>query len=133
MSPHAAFRLIARRWMCSGRVSRWNNSIVSGAQNRSFTLLSSTNCSAFELPLTSGCFASSFPSPPEDPLGSALLDLVTYEAVSSDTLESLCEYFDRLVETAPHLKNADITFSVKRSFLSFNNIYLTIKVYPISI
>lgn len=55
---------------------------------------------------------SSAPPPTEDPLGSALLDLVTYEAVCADTLESLCEYFDHLVETSPHLKYADITFSV---------------------
>lgn len=63
--------------------------------------------------------ASSFSAPPpEDPLGSALLDLVTYEAVCTDTLESLCEYFDRLVEGAPHLKNADITFSVRTTVAS---------------
>lgn len=63
------------------------------------------------LPVRAGL--SSFAgAPPEDPFGSALLDLVTYEAVCSDTLESLCEYFDHLVETAPHLKYADITFSV---------------------
>lgn len=55
---------------------------------------------------------SSAPPPGEDPIGSALLDLVTYESVCADTLESLCEYFDHLVETAPHLRNADITFSV---------------------
>lgn len=50
--------------------------------------------------------------PTRDQIGSALLDLVTYDTVSSDTLESLCEYFDDLVETSPHLRNADINYSV---------------------
>lgn len=48
----------------------------------------------------------------QDPVGTALLDLVSYETICSDTLEGLCEYFDELVESAPHLKNADITYSV---------------------
>ncbi|KAG4079098.1 hypothetical protein HA402_001069 [Bradysia odoriphaga] len=49
--------------------------------------------------------------PRTDPLGSALLDLVVYEAVCSDTLEGLCEYFDDLVESTPHLKSADVNYS----------------------
>lgn len=51
--------------------------------------------------------------PRTDPLGSALLDLVIYEAVCSDTLEGLCEYFDDLVESTPHLKSADVNYSVR--------------------
>lgn len=51
-------------------------------------------------------------TPPRDPLGSALLDMVTYEAVCNDTLEGLCEYFDDLVESTPHLKSADVGYSV---------------------
>lgn len=50
---------------------------------------------------------------PTDPLGSALLDLMTYEAICSDTLEGLCEYFDDLVESTPHLKSADVNYSVR--------------------
>ncbi|KAJ6638440.1 Frataxin like, mitochondrial [Pseudolycoriella hygida] len=49
--------------------------------------------------------------PRSDPLGSALIDLVSYEAVCSDTLEGLCEYFDDLVENTPHLKSADVNYS----------------------
>lgn len=52
------------------------------------------------------------PPSQQDPVGTALLDLVSYETICSDTLEGLCEYFDELVELAPHLKNADITYSV---------------------
>lgn len=52
-----------------------------------------------------------------DPLASALLDLVIYESVCSDTLEGLCEYFDDLVESTPHLKSADVNYSVRIFFL----------------
>lgn len=55
---------------------------------------------------------SAKPSTQEDPVGSALLDLLSFETICSDTLEGLCEYFDEIVELAPHLKNADITYSV---------------------
>lgn len=51
--------------------------------------------------------------PRTDPLGSALVDLVTYEAICSDTLEGLCEYFDDLVESTPQLKSADVNYSVR--------------------
>lgn len=115
MATSVARRLVGRRWMCSG--SAYNRNIITCAKPLGIpTSISLAKSSAFLLRGTTICCASSFPSPPEDPLGSALLDLVTYEAVSSDTLESLCEYFDRLVETAPHLKNADITFSVRIVF-----------------
>lgn len=58
-------------------------------------------------------YCTTFP-PTRDQLGSALLDIVTYETVSGDTLESLCEYFEDLVESSPHLRNADINYSVRR-------------------
>lgn len=41
-----------------------------------------------------------------------LLDLATYEDVSSTTLESLCDYFEGLVEADPKLQSADIEYSV---------------------
>ncbi|CAO1332013.1 unnamed protein product [Diamesa serratosioi] len=40
-----------------------------------------------------------------------LLDLATYEDVSSVTLESLCDYFEGLVEADPKLQLADIEYS----------------------
>ncbi|XP_055681105.1 frataxin homolog, mitochondrial [Lutzomyia longipalpis] len=46
-----------------------------------------------------------------DPIGAALIDLVTYETVCSDTLEGLCEYFEQLVEGTPHLKSGDVFYS----------------------
>lgn len=52
-------------------------------------------------------------TPKTDPVGTALLDLVIYEAACSDTLEGLCEYFDDLVESTPHLKSADVNYSVR--------------------
>lgn len=63
----------------------------------------------------SPCLHRSYCTPPRtDPLGSALLDLVVYEAVCSDTLEGLCEYFDDLIESTPHLKSADVNYSVRK-------------------
>lgn len=59
--------------------------------------------------------------PRTDPLGSALLDLVIYEAVCSDTIEGLCEYFDDLVECTPHLKTADVNYSVRTQLISSNS------------
>lgn len=59
----------------------------------------------------------------QDMVGTALLDLVSYETICSDTLEGLCEYFDELVELAPHLKNADITYSVSFSAILMPLLY----------
>lgn len=57
-------------------------------------------------------FSSSSSSNQPDPIGTALLDLVTYESICAETLEGLCDYFDELIETSVHLKNTDITYSV---------------------
>lgn len=40
------------------------------------------------------------------------MDLVTFESSCNDTLESLTDYFEELVETDPNLQNADIGYSV---------------------
>lgn len=37
---------------------------------------------------------------------------IDFEQVCNDTLESLFEYFDQIVEDSPQLDNPDITFSV---------------------
>lgn len=58
----------------------------------------------------------------QDPVGTALLDMVTYESICAETLEALCEYFDELVEASTHLKNTDITYSVSH--------YIQSKFYP---
>ena len=47
-----------------------------------------------------------------DFVGTQLLDLVTFETVCADTLESLCDYFEEIVESDPKLKSPDITYSV---------------------
>ncbi|XP_073943268.1 frataxin [Choristoneura fumiferana] len=39
------------------------------------------------------------------------VDPVVYEEICSETLESLCDYFEEVIEDAPHLKGADITYS----------------------
>lgn len=49
------------------------------------------------------------------------LDLQTFEKVCSDTLESLCDNFEEIVENVDHLKSADVSFGVNTiSFLYFD-------------
>ncbi|XP_065091265.1 frataxin homolog, mitochondrial [Ochlerotatus camptorhynchus] len=47
---------------------------------------------------------------PNDFIAASLIDSVTFETVCSDTLESLCDYFEHLVEEASFLKSADIIY-----------------------
>ncbi|XP_058443723.1 frataxin homolog, mitochondrial [Malaya genurostris] len=53
------------------------------------------------------CFSSMNPN---EFIATSLVDSITFEAVCSDTLESLCDYLEQLVEEANYLKNADITY-----------------------
>lgn len=69
-------------------------------------------------PQTLGNHNYNFSSQPPDFVGTQLLDLVTFESVCSDTLESLCDYFEDIVENDPKLQSPDITYSV-RTFLSY--------------
>lgn len=41
-----------------------------------------------------------------------LMDLVNYEAVSSEALEALTDYFEELVDADPKLNKSDIAYSV---------------------
>lgn len=50
--------------------------------------------------------------PPIDPIGKGILDINTFEVVCSDTIESLCDYFEELVESSAHLQKSDITYGV---------------------
>lgn len=43
---------------------------------------------------------------------SSTVESATYEKACEDTLESLCEYFEELVENASHLRDSDVTYSV---------------------
>lgn len=45
-----------------------------------------------------------------------LMDLLTFESLCSETLESLTDYFEVLVETDQRLKSADIEYSVSFKF-----------------
>lgn len=61
---------------------------------------------------TVGNLTSKFSSQPPDFVGTQLLDLMTFESVCSDTLESLCDYFEEIVESDAKLNAPDITYSV---------------------
>lgn len=37
---------------------------------------------------------------------------IEFELACNETLESLCDYFEQIVEDSPKLDNPDITFSV---------------------
>ncbi|XP_063703487.1 frataxin homolog, mitochondrial isoform X2 [Culicoides brevitarsis] len=50
------------------------------------------------------------PLPPSNNLDEALVDANTYEIVCNETLESLCDYFDEIVESNSSLKDADIIY-----------------------
>lgn len=41
-----------------------------------------------------------------------VVDEVTYERVCDETLESLTDYFEELIEDTSHLKNSDVTYGV---------------------
>lgn len=49
-----------------------------------------------------------------------LLDIATFEKVCDETLDSLTEYFEELVEAATHLKAADVYYGVSRFTLRTN-------------
>lgn len=52
-------------------------------------------------------------SGPSDTLeASESVDQVVFEEICNETLESLCDYFEEIVEESPNFKGADITFSV---------------------
>lgn len=48
------------------------------------------------------------------------VDPVVYEEICSETLESLCDYFEEIIDDAANLKGADITYSVSLSFRKKN-------------
>ncbi|XP_075971844.1 frataxin [Anticarsia gemmatalis] len=39
------------------------------------------------------------------------VDQAVFEDICNETLESLCDYFEEIVESAPNLKGADVTYS----------------------
>lgn len=61
------------------------------------------------------------------------MDLVTFEAKSTETLEALTDYFDELVESDPKLAKADVAYSVSVFILSgqinFLQIYVTLNYF----
>lgn len=43
-------------------------------------------------------------------------DTIDFEEICSETLESLSDYFEELIEGAPNLKGADVIYSVRFMF-----------------
>lgn len=44
------------------------------------------------------------------------VDQAVFEEICNETLESLCDYFEEIVDSSPNLKGADVTFSVSMLF-----------------
>lgn len=42
------------------------------------------------------------------------LDIATFEKLCDETLDSLTEYFEELVEAATHLQAADVSYGVRK-------------------
>lgn len=47
------------------------------------------------------------------------LDPITFEKICEETLESLSEYFEELIENSSHLNSADVSYAVSQVFLMF--------------
>ncbi|XP_030032675.1 frataxin homolog, mitochondrial [Manduca sexta] len=89
------------------RTSRW----LARRQINSFTPIALRQFAFSEIskPTTSVLpIARSFSSTPQS---SEHVDPAVFEEICSETLESLCDYFEELVEAAPNLKGADVTYS----------------------
>lgn len=50
---------------------------------------------------------------PNDFIATSLIDSVTFVAVCSDTLESLVDYFEQIIDETSTLKNPDVTYGVR--------------------
>lgn len=64
-----------------------------------------------------------------------LQDSVAFESICEETLESLCEFFDDLVEARTELRSADVSFGVSRSsFKTSLNLHFVFKfiMFPCS-
>ncbi|XP_035438984.2 frataxin homolog, mitochondrial [Spodoptera frugiperda] len=58
---------------------------------------------------TSLTFDRQFASTPSSQVSD--VDQAVFEEICNETLESLCEYFEEIVDSSPNLKGADVTFS----------------------
>lgn len=50
------------------------------------------------------------------------IDPALFEEICNETLESLTDYFEELIDDAPNLKGADVTYSVSKEF-SYHSCY----------
>lgn len=57
-----------------------------------------------------------------------LMDLLVYETLSTETLESLTDYFEQIVDTDAKLKSADVVYSVNFNSLQTLTNEIIIKI-----
>lgn len=51
-----------------------------------------------------------------------------FEEICNETLESLCEYFEEIIDQNNNLKGADVTFSVSLYFNFFHNLFTSLNI-----
>lgn len=96
------------------RTSRW----LTRRQINNLTPVILRHCSRISSKETRLTLDRQFSSHPPAPQVSEV-DPAVFEEICNETLESLCDYFEEIVESAPNLKGADITYSVSIRILNF--------------
>jgi hypothetical protein len=71
---------------------------------------------------------SVFSKSPEYSSDAPLMDLLKFEGLCSETLESLTDYFEEVVESDPKLSNADVAYSVSLTRISFDSTNLQLSL-----
>ena len=89
------------------RTSRW----LARRQINSVTPVLLRHCPRVSSKISSLSFDRQFSSSPPTPEVSDV-DQAVFEEICNETLESLCDYFEEIVDASPNLKGADVTFSV---------------------
>lgn len=95
------------------RTSRW----LARRQINSITPVLLRHYPRISLKPTSLSFDRQFASTPSSQVSD--VDQAVFEEICNETLESLCEYFEEIVDSSPNLKGADVTFSVSIHCLLF--------------
>ncbi|XP_053603807.1 frataxin homolog, mitochondrial [Plodia interpunctella] len=101
------------RWLARKQIDLIPNAVV---RVRSFSFLDQNQ---------SFIYQRNFASSSDNVERSKVLDQAVFEEICNETLESLSEYFEELVEQAPNLKGADITFSDGVLTVALGNSYGT--------
>ncbi|XP_072939618.1 frataxin homolog, mitochondrial [Epargyreus clarus] len=88
------------RWLALRKINRTAPVIT-----RQYALVKSLNCSLIRP------YSCRFSTASDSTQSSEHIELPVYEEICNETLESLCDYFEEIVDQTPHLKGADVVYS----------------------